>query len=126
MASIEIKKHNFSTFKKTTAGKLLKSADKIYTVFLNEAIKFPVILEAKVKKKIWLKITIDSNEKEKYLLQPGEYISWQIRNNFELIAGDAGGIDLWLNNVPVRFAKKMGYMLYFRLNSEKQRRINKI
>jgi len=125
LSVLGIKKYQI--FKKRLKAPAQKNINKMdTTIFIEEPIRFPVILEAKIRKKTWLKIAGDRYEEEKYLLQAGEYISWQVRDNFELVAGDAGGIDLWLNNMPIHFNKKNGQMLCLRLYSKKHKGVNKI
>lgn len=119
-----IKRHY--VFKKRLKYPTLKNTESIYTVFINRRTNFPVILEAKTRKRTWLKIAVGRYEKEKYILQPGEYISWQIRTGFELVAADAGCIDLWLNDMPIQFSKKEGQRLYLRLYPKKEKGANEI
>ncbi len=126
LAAIGVKKYYMP--KRHLKTPSLKDLSKAYTaVSIEEPVyNFPIILKARTRKRTWLKIALDRQEEEKYLVQPGEYISWQVKNRLELIAGDAGGIELWLNNMPVYFNKKNGRMLYLRLYPKKHKGVNRI
>jgi transcriptional regulator with XRE-family HTH domain len=97
---------------------VLRPLNKILTVYVKRPVHFPVILKLRTKKRIWLSIAIDKYAPERYMLEPGEYVCWQARESFELAAGDASGIELWINGIPVNFDKKEGKILYLYLKKK--------
>lgn len=92
--------------------------NKVLTVYLKRPIEFPVLLEVRAKKKVWLKIRIDRYSPESSILEPGEYICWQVRDKFELLVGNSAAIELWINNSPVNFKEKDGRPIYFSLRKK--------
>ena len=97
----------------------------IVPVSLKRQIRFPLLLKLKTKKRVWLSIAIDKYAPERYVLEPGECIYWQVKESIELVIGDASGVELWLNNAPVNFQKKEGGILYIHLK-KKIKGVNRI
>ncbi len=103
-----------------TKSTVLKPLNKVLAVYVKRPIHFPIVLKLKTKKRVWLNIAIDKYAPERYILEPGEYICWQVKESLELAAGDASGIKLWINNIPVNFKRKEGRILYLYLKKKKR------
>ncbi|MFW6148020.1 MAG: DUF4115 domain-containing protein, partial [Thermodesulfobacteriota bacterium] len=58
-------------------------------------------LTAKVTKRTWIAIYVDDQPVKEYLFQPGETFSWQADQGFDILVGNAGGIDLILNGEEI-------------------------
>ena len=99
---------------------VISPLNKVLTVYVKRPIHFPIVLKLKTKKRVWLSIAIDKYSPERYILEPGEYICWQVKESLELAAGDASGIKLWINNIPVNFKRKEGRILYLYLKKKKR------
>jgi cytoskeleton protein RodZ len=56
------------------------------------------ILTANVKKRTWIAIYVDEQPLKEYLFQPGQRFRWTAEKGFDILIGNAGGIDFILNN----------------------------
>lgn len=52
------------------------------------------VLRGYVKERTWIKIYVDEKEPKEYILRPGSEPEWKAEKGFELVIGNAGGIDL--------------------------------
>jgi len=77
-----------STAKQTVAGQ--KSATLISPDSLT--------LHATISDTVWVQIVIDNMEPQQYMFRPGRKITWKAKENFRLTTGNAGTIDLVLND----------------------------
>jgi len=58
-------------------------------------------LKANIREKTWVKIIVDDNEPEEFMFNPGRHYEWKAKKGFELMIGNAGGIDLEFNGEAV-------------------------
>jgi hypothetical protein len=56
-----------------------------------------LILKGEVKETTWVSIRVDGNEPKEYMFQPGAKPQWKGRRGFEIIIGNAAGMDLDLD-----------------------------
>jgi cytoskeleton protein RodZ len=61
---------------------------------------FKYVLTAEFTENTWLQIRIDGRDPTDYLFQPGQRHRWQAREQMSLFLGNAGGVDLVLNDQP--------------------------
>jgi cytoskeleton protein RodZ len=61
-------------------------------------------LTANVNSQTWIAIYIDEEPVKEYLFQPGETMRWIADKGFDILVGNAGGIELFLNG------KEVGYL----------------
>jgi cytoskeleton protein RodZ len=61
---------------------------------------FNYVLDAEFTESTWLQVRIDGRDPVEYLFQPGERHNWQAREQISLFLGNAGGVDLVLNDQP--------------------------
>jgi len=115
------KKENLKK-KKISSGRIEKAA----TIYFDQPVRFPAILKLRTRKRTWLKIAVDSYRPETYNLEAGEYICWQIKEGFDLLVGDASGVEIWLNNVPITFPQKEEHALYLRVNKKNLKKVSRI
>jgi cytoskeletal protein RodZ len=52
------------------------------------------VLKGYVKERTWIKIYVDEKEPKEYILRPGSEPEWEAEKGFEVVIGNAGGIDL--------------------------------
>ncbi len=62
----------------------------------------PFVLRAKAMETTWLHIIIDESREREYMLQPGEQLTWMAASGINLLVGNAGGIQLYLNDEPLK------------------------
>lgn len=63
----------------------------------------------------WLRVTIDGNRVKEYMLKPEEEISLEADESFNLHIGNAGGIQILLNNKPVTIPDAPGKVVRMEL-----------
>ena len=56
--------------------------------------KSRLILSGSVKAMTWIKVLVDGQESKEYIFQAGERFEWEALKGFDLVIGNAGGIDL--------------------------------
>lgn len=73
------------------------------------------ILEVVAAEKTWLKVIIDDRGPKEYSLKPGERLELEASSGFNLLIGNAGGVHLKLNDVPVEVAGTKGQVVSLQL-----------
>jgi len=58
-------------------------------------------LTANVKNRTWIAIYVDDQPIKEYLFQPGETYTWEAHKGFDILVGNAGGIDFSLNGTEI-------------------------
>jgi cytoskeleton protein RodZ len=58
-------------------------------------------LTAYVRKRTWIAIYVDDKPVKEYLFQPGETFTWKAEEGFDILVGNAGGIDFVLNGKEI-------------------------
>lgn len=66
-----------------------------------ESVAPGLTLKANIREETWVKLFIDDNEPKEYIFRPGRQYKWKAEKGFELLIGNAGGIDLELNGETV-------------------------
>lgn len=59
------------------------------------------ILTANVTSQTWIAIYVDEDPVREYLFQPGETMRWTADKGFDILVGNAGGIEFFLNGKEV-------------------------
>ncbi len=73
------------------------------------------MLRAEAVETTWLRIIIDENREEEYLLQPGEQLTWLATSGYKLHIGNAAGIQLYLNEAALKPLGESGRVVYLEL-----------
>lgn len=63
----------------------------------------------------WIKIIIDDKPAEKYTLAPGDRLELEALSVFNILIGDAGGVELTFNEKPVSLLGKRGQLTTLQL-----------
>ncbi len=121
--SVLKKTHKKENTKEKISSGHIEKADSIY---FDQPVRFPAILKLKTRKRTWLKIAVDNYRPETYRLEAGEYICWQIKEGFDLLVGDASGVEIWLNNMPITLPQKEKHALYLRVNKKNLKKVSRI
>lgn len=66
----------------------------------------------------WVQITIDNEPPQEYLFRPNRKMSWKARDQFRITLGNAGGVDLTLNQKHLGTLGKQGAVRSFELNRQ--------
>ena len=59
------------------------------------------VLTASVIARTWISIAIDNKPVKEYLFQSGETFQWTAEQGFDMLVGNAGGIEFSLNGTPI-------------------------
>jgi cytoskeletal protein RodZ len=66
------------------------------------------VLKIKAVEETWMKVVIDGREPSEYSLNPGDYLELEAIDNYDLLVGNNGGVELTLNERPVDIPGKRG------------------
>ena len=75
----------------------------------------PYLLRAEAVDTTWIRISTDDTGEHEYLLQPGEQLTWRASSSYRLLIGNAGGIQLYLNDKPLKRLGESGQVVYLKL-----------
>ena len=73
------------------------------------------LLRIETVEETWLKVIIDGQEPNEYKLFPGDRVELEAENSYNLLIGNSGGVDLYLNDRPVEIVGKSGQVLNIQL-----------
>jgi cytoskeleton protein RodZ len=76
------------------------------------------VLKVKATEKTWLRIEADNEHVAEALLQPQETATWTARHQFEIIVGNAGGTEIFLNGVSQGRLGESGQVVHLLLPKE--------
>jgi cytoskeleton protein RodZ len=79
-------------------------------------------LKANIREKTWLRIFVDDQEPREYMFMPNEYFAWHGKKGFELLIGNAAGIDLDLNGQQIKTSGTAGQVIRLSLPSDYKRK----
>jgi len=82
-----------------------------------------LVLKAIVKERTWMRIRIDNEKPKEYILGPESQPQWRAEKVFELLIGNAGGIDVEFNGKKMEDLGKQGQVIRLRLPIEDERSI---
>ena len=82
-------------------------------------------LKAIVKERTWVRVTIDDKKTKEYIFDPKSTPEWKAQKGFELLIGNAGGIDLEFDGKKMEDLGKQGQVIKLKLPSELERSIPK-
>jgi hypothetical protein len=80
----------------------------------------PYVLRAETLALTWLQVVIDEREELEYLLQPKEKHTWESVSGFRLHIGNAAGLQLYLNDQPLKPLGKSGEVVHLQLPDPSQ------
>jgi cytoskeleton protein RodZ len=75
----------------------------------------PLVLKAAVRERTWVRVTIDDQKPKEYIFDPKSSPEWRAHKGFELLIGNAGGIDLEFNGQKMEDLGKQGQVIKLRL-----------
>jgi len=72
-------------------------------------------LRLKAIEKTWLKITVDDQPPNEFMLKPGDILSKEANNEFQLLLGNATGLEIYLNEERVKISGRPGQVKTLKL-----------
>ncbi|MBW1733547.1 MAG: helix-turn-helix domain-containing protein [Deltaproteobacteria bacterium] len=83
--------------------------------------KKALVLKALVKERTWVRVRADNEKPKEYILAPNSRHRWQADRGFDLLIGNAGGIELELNGKKMPPLGKQGQVVRLKLPMESER-----
>jgi len=74
-----------------------------------------LVLEGMVKSRTWIRIHIDDQQPKEYIFHPGSRIHWKARHGFNVLIGNAAGIEFEFNGKKIENLGDMGQIVRLRL-----------
>lgn len=105
----------------TTAGISSQSEKSLKSTVTTENQTTPAISEGKklmitCKERTWVSAVIDDSEKKEFMLNAHEMIILNAIDGFDLLIGNAGGVELFLNGKEIEFTGKSGEVKRIKLS----------
>jgi len=75
----------------------------------------PYFLRAETLATTWLQVVIDERQELEYLLHPNEKHTWRAMSGFRLHIGNAAGLQLYLNDQPLKPLGESGEVVHLQL-----------
>jgi cytoskeletal protein RodZ len=66
----------------------------------------------------WIQVTKDDNEEEEFILMPGNTKNYNLVDNIKVLIGNAGGLNIYLNDSLLDLRSKKGEIKYVLVNKE--------
>jgi cytoskeleton protein RodZ len=74
-----------------------------------------LVLQLTAVELTWMKVSQDSGPPREMTLHPGDQVTLQAQNKFDLLIGNAGGVRLKLNDQPVQISGQAGKVIRLKL-----------
>ncbi|HRZ86444.1 MAG TPA: DUF4115 domain-containing protein [bacterium] len=112
---------------KLPAGKRAKMPAQygLATVAESIVVEEDLTLTADVKDNVWMRVKADDQLVFEDTLKSGDKESWKAKKGFSLKLGNAGGVTLLLNNIPVKDIGKSGEVKTLEIGQEDLKRLKK-
>lgn len=70
-----------------------------------------ILLEIRTIEKTWIKIVVDNQKPKEYTLKPGDHLAFEASSDFNILIGNATGVQLLKNGKPVNIPGKQGQVV---------------
>ena len=84
-----------------------------------------LVLKANVKERTWIRVFVDNKEPKDYVFQPGSNPEWKAEKGFELLIGNAGGVEIGLEGTVMKTPGKKGQVIRLSIPEGYERRSKK-
>lgn len=74
-----------------------------------------LLLRVAADEETWLKVIRDNEKPDEYFLKPGDQLELEAHSVYNLLIGNAGGLQLELNGEPVQLAGRSGQVMTLQL-----------
>ncbi len=108
----------------------LKEGDKVEKATFPQNESLPtqstdwLVLKGVVKSKTWMRIYIDDQEPKEYIFEPGSMPQWKAREGFDILIGNAAGIEFDFNGENISDLGVLGQVVRLRLPEDFEARIS--
>jgi len=83
-----------------------------------------LVLKATVTERTWMRVIIDDGKPKEYIFSPESTPEWRAQKGFELLIGNAGGVNLEFNGRKMDNLGKQGQVIRLKLPSNTERIIS--
>jgi hypothetical protein len=73
------------------------------------------VLKAVVEGRTWIRITVDDEEPREYIFQPGSRPQWKAKKGFDLVIGNAAGIEFEFDGQSMENLGELGQVVRLKL-----------
>ena len=80
-----------------------------------------LILKAHIREGTWLRIFVDDQDPKEYVFRPGSQPEWRAKDGFELLVGNAGGIELEFRGEKIENLGALGQVVRLKLPKNYER-----
>ena len=88
-----------------------------------EANRLEFVLKAIINERTWIRIFVDNQRPAEYVFRPESRPEWRAKTGFELLIGNAGGINLEFNGKKIENLGKQGQVIRLSLPEGYERKI---
>ncbi|MBW1730327.1 MAG: helix-turn-helix domain-containing protein [Deltaproteobacteria bacterium] len=81
-----------------------------------------LVLKGNVKERTWMRVSVDGGDPKEYIFEPGSQPQWKGQRLFDIMIGNAGGIELEFNGKPLGILGKRGKVVHLTLPQKEERR----
>jgi len=81
-----------------------------------------LILRAKIRERTYIRILVDDRSPKEYVFRPGSSLEWRAKKGFELLIGNAGGVDLEFDGEKVGKLGRPGQVVRLKFPEKYERR----
>ena len=81
-----------------------------------------LILKATVRERTYVRMVVDAREPKEYVFRAGSTPQWEAREGFDVLIGNAGGIDFEFNGKKIRDLGRTGQVVRLRFPEYERRR----
>ena len=82
----------------------------------------PLTLKAHIIERTWIKVYVDDRAPKEYIFAPGKHPEWNAKDGFEMVIGNAGGIELEFNGMTIGPLGDPGQVVRVRFPEHYERR----
>ncbi len=100
----------------------VETADAIPAPASSEPSEGMLLLKATVQERTWIRVFVDDREPKDYVFQPGSTPEWTAEKGFELLIGNAGGVQLGLEGTDMKTFGKKGQVVRLNIPEGYERR----
>ena len=103
------------------AGYVAEEAQSVESAPESAAIIDGLVLTGTVRMRTWIKIYIDDQEPKEYIFQPGSRPQWKADEGFDILIGNAAGIEFDLNGKKIENLGVPGQVVRVKLPEDYER-----
>ncbi|MCD4715284.1 MAG: DUF4115 domain-containing protein [Desulfobacterales bacterium] len=105
---------DLSVWRESPSQSSIEQPPSLETVPVPVAESDLLILKAIVRERTYVRMVVDSQEPKEYVFRPGSTPQWEAREGFDVLIGNAGGVDLEFNGKEIQNLGRAGQVVRLR------------